>query len=308
MTRRRGRRGAMSAPAFPSTGSAARAEFYAAACDPARSCAGEGCAGAGTTWILVSRVSAPCSPAPAARDPRDHLHPQGGRRDARPPERVALRFAGPPRPRPGRALVQRGVGRAGARRSPRARRLCTGVCGRPAGGEPDLSRMVIAAAAGRAAVIARPPRSAPEMELMEDFTDLCRRLYAFHGAVVRDPGLRADYAAMTARRGGHQLRKWLDAAWWQAGRVRSGRPGRVPDESVSRGRALGRGGARGPSGGGIAASSARRAAPWRRAQGRAQDAAGVGSRDRRGGCAGGVRGLLRPRCRRSSRTRARPGR
>ena len=30
--------------------------FYAAACDPARSCVVEACAGSGKTWMLVSRM------------------------------------------------------------------------------------------------------------------------------------------------------------------------------------------------------------------------------------------------------------
>ena len=33
-----------------------RAAFYAIACDPARSVAVEACAGAGKTWMLVSRM------------------------------------------------------------------------------------------------------------------------------------------------------------------------------------------------------------------------------------------------------------
>src|SRR4029078_12918469 len=31
-------------------------DFYAAACDPARSCVVEACAGSGKTWMLVSRM------------------------------------------------------------------------------------------------------------------------------------------------------------------------------------------------------------------------------------------------------------
>ncbi|MGZ5266677.1 MAG: UvrD-helicase domain-containing protein, partial [Caldimonas sp.] len=47
----------MTAPAFriddaPASGE----EFYAIACDPARSCAVEACAGSGKTWMLVSRM------------------------------------------------------------------------------------------------------------------------------------------------------------------------------------------------------------------------------------------------------------
>ena len=45
------------APAFRIDGAAVSARaFYAAACDPARSCVVEACAGSGKTWMLVSRI------------------------------------------------------------------------------------------------------------------------------------------------------------------------------------------------------------------------------------------------------------
>ena len=47
----------MNAPAYRINGApAAREAFYALACDPARSIAVEACAGAGKTWMLVSRI------------------------------------------------------------------------------------------------------------------------------------------------------------------------------------------------------------------------------------------------------------
>ncbi len=47
----------MSAPAFRANGvEVSRADFYAVACDPRRSVAVEACAGAGKTWMLVSRI------------------------------------------------------------------------------------------------------------------------------------------------------------------------------------------------------------------------------------------------------------
>ena len=47
----------MSAPAYRSNGvDVSRADFYAVACDPRRSVAVEACAGAGKTWMLVSRI------------------------------------------------------------------------------------------------------------------------------------------------------------------------------------------------------------------------------------------------------------
>jgi ATP-dependent helicase/nuclease subunit A len=47
----------MTSPAYEHNGSpVARAHFYAIACDPSRSVAVEACAGAGKTWMLVSRM------------------------------------------------------------------------------------------------------------------------------------------------------------------------------------------------------------------------------------------------------------
>ena len=47
----------MTAPAYRINGApVAREAFYALACDPARSIAVEACAGAGKTWMLVSRI------------------------------------------------------------------------------------------------------------------------------------------------------------------------------------------------------------------------------------------------------------
>ncbi len=61
-----------------------REAFYALACDPARSVAVEACAGAGKTWMLVSRIlRALLDGCAAARHPGDHLHQKGRRRDAR---------------------------------------------------------------------------------------------------------------------------------------------------------------------------------------------------------------------------------
>ena len=43
-------------PAAEHNGTVARQHFYAIACDPRRSVAVEACAGAGKTWMLVSRI------------------------------------------------------------------------------------------------------------------------------------------------------------------------------------------------------------------------------------------------------------
>ena len=60
----------MSAPAyFHNDQPITRDAFYAIACDPRRSVAVEACAGAGKTWMLVSRIlRALIEPAPGSAD------------------------------------------------------------------------------------------------------------------------------------------------------------------------------------------------------------------------------------------------
>ena len=68
---------------------------------------------------------------------------------------------------------------------------------------------------------------APEMELIEDFADhLPAVMRAFHAAVLRDPALRADYAAMTARARPHAAAQVARRGLVAPGRVRDGRRGR----------------------------------------------------------------------------------
>ena len=100
----------------------------------------------------------------AARDPRHHLHPRRGRRDARPPRRLARRMvdAAPTRTRrASRELRMRGIGPDDAVRLEPALRALHGRLldsGRPVA-DPHLPRLVRAAAAARAAGdagVARP--------------------------------------------------------------------------------------------------------------------------------------------------------
>ena len=93
---------------------APRQSFYALACEPARSAVVEACAGAGKTWMLVSRIAARAARwRRTRRDPGDHVHAQGGRRDAHAPARMAARL------RRARADDER-AGRAAAARAQRA--------------------------------------------------------------------------------------------------------------------------------------------------------------------------------------------
>jgi len=235
----------MTAPAFRVDGvPATREAFYAAACDPARSCVVEACAGSGKTWMLVSRMlrallegAAPHEilaitfTRAAAGEMRERLHDWlAGHSAARSThdERVA-------------ALVVRGV--APERAETLADSLAT-LHGRIlAAGRPIEIRTFHAwfAQLLRAAPLALLDRLglAPDMELIEDLDDhRAAVLRAFHARVVRDAALREDYDAMTARRGRTQLGKWLAAAWWRRVEFEMADEAGVLDESVERAAAL----------------------------------------------------------------------
>ena len=151
------------------------------ACDPRRSVVVEACAGAGKTWMLVSRIlRALLDGAQPQRDPRDHLHAQGGRRDARAARRVAARVRrGRRRDAARRArCVERGARRR--RRRARSRRAAAlherAAARRPRGRDPHLPRLVRAAAArGAARRCWTGSACTPSMELIEDLDDHCGR-------------------------------------------------------------------------------------------------------------------------------------
>ena len=235
----------MSAPAFRVDGApASRASFYAIACDPARSCAVEACAGSGKTWMLVSRMLR------ALLD------------GAEPHEILAITFtraaAGEMRQRLGdwlaaysaprstheervAALVERGVSPVRAEASAPA---LGALYGRVLdAGRPIEIRTFHAwfSQLLRAAPLALLDRLglAPEMELIEDLEDHRPAVMrAFQARVLREPTLRTDYAAMTARRGRTQLGKWLTAAWWRRVEFEMADEAGVLDDSVESAAAL----------------------------------------------------------------------
>ncbi|MEP7056675.1 MAG: UvrD-helicase domain-containing protein [Caldimonas sp.] len=207
-------------PAYRIDGrSVASSAFYAVACDPRRSVSVEACAGAGKTWMLVSRVLralldgaepheilAITFTRKAAGEMRTRLnewlrkYAAGQCSDA---ERV-------------RALCERGLGEAEAR-------ALAPVFG-------ALYERVLSS--GRRVEIrtfhawfAQLLRAAPlelltqlglhaEMEVLDDLDEHRARIERrFHAAVLADPALAADYHALVRDRGRTQVRKWLAAAW-----------------------------------------------------------------------------------------------
>lgn len=195
-----------------------REAFYAIACNPQRSVVVEACAGAGKTWMLVSRIL------------RALLE------GAQPQEILAITFtrkaAGEMRERlqewlrafsshamddEGRVqqLELRGVDATQARAlAPALGRLHETLL---AGGRSVEIRTFHA---WFSQLLRAAPRDllaelglAPGMTLMEELDDHRAAVFRrFHGAVAADAALRADHAALVQRRGRDQLRKWLEAA------------------------------------------------------------------------------------------------
>jgi len=197
----------------------ARDAFYALACDPQRSVVVEACAGAGKTWMLVSRILrallAGAQPheilaitftRKAAGEMRERLN-EWLREFGAPGATDAARIE---------ALIQRGVPPHDARElAPQLATLHERVL---RAGRPVEVRTFHA-------WFSQLLRAAPlellnelglqqDMDLIEDLDDHRPEVFRrFHAAVLADASLRDDYAALIARRGRTQLRKWLEAAW-----------------------------------------------------------------------------------------------
>ncbi|HMC17202.1 MAG TPA: UvrD-helicase domain-containing protein, partial [Albitalea sp.] len=196
-----------------------REAFYAAACDPRRSVVVEACAGAGKTWMLVSRILR------ALLD------------GAQPHEILAITFtrkaAGEMRERLGQWLS----GFSAERCSDEAR-----IAELRVRGLDEAQARALAPTLGglheRLLRAGRPVeirtfhawfsqllRAAPiellaelglhaDMDIVDDIGEHKGEIYRrFHAAVLADPQLNADYHTMVRERGRSQLRKWLDSAW-----------------------------------------------------------------------------------------------
>ena len=197
----------------------ARDAFYALACDPQRSVVVEACAGAGKTWMLVSRILRALL---AGAQPHEILAITFTRKAAgEMRERLnewLREFGAPATPDAARieALIQRGVPPNEARElAPQLATLHERVL---RAGRPVEVRTFHA-------WFSQLLRAAPlellnelglqqDMDLIEDLDDHRPEVFRrFHAAVLAEASLREDYAAMIARRGRTQLRKWLEAAW-----------------------------------------------------------------------------------------------
>ncbi|WCM91345.1 UvrD-helicase domain-containing protein [Acidovorax sp. NCPPB 2350] len=193
-----------------------REAFYAIACDPGRSVAVEACAGAGKTWMLVSRIVRAlldgCAPheilaitftKKAAGEMRQRL------------QEWLEAFAEAPLPRLQEELLARGLPPQQAREgSERLKDLYHRVLG---AGRPVQIRTFhswFAALLGTAPLAVLQSRGLPaRYELLEDDAEAVRQVWPlFLPVVVADAGLHADYTEAVARHGRSQTRKALEAA------------------------------------------------------------------------------------------------
>ncbi|WP_416763208.1 UvrD-helicase domain-containing protein [Roseateles sp. So40a] len=210
--------GPLGAAAYTKDGApVARERFYELACDPARSVVVEACAGAGKTWMLVSRILR------ALLD------------GARPQDIVAITFtrkaAGEMRARlnewlhefahcddAGRvlALRQRGLPEAEAiALAPRLAGLQQRLLqdARPVEIRTFhawFSQLLRAAPLE----LLRAQGLSPELQLLEDESDLMPELWQrFHAAVLADETLLATYRELSLAHGRNKLVNWLTAAF-----------------------------------------------------------------------------------------------
>ena len=196
-----------------------REAFYAAACDPSLSCVVEACAGAGKTWMLVSRILRALLDGARPQEILAITFTRKAAGEMR--ERLAgwlAHYASPATPDDelAQALVDRGLDTDAARRAvPSLRGLHASVleAGRPV--EIRTFHAWFAQLLGAAPfelLGALGLRS--DLTLIEDETEHAGELFRrFHAAVARDPALEADYRGLIERRGRHDARRWLEAAW-----------------------------------------------------------------------------------------------
>ena len=193
-----------------------REAFYAIACDPARSVAVEACAGAGKTWMLVSRILRAlldgCAPheilaitftKKAAGEMRQRL------------QEWLQEFADCPLPRLEQELIARGIDpqRALDKRE-QLQKLYRQMldAGRPV--QIRTFHSWFAALLGTAPLAVLQERGLPaHYELLQDDAEAVREVWRpFLQAVAEDAALRADYDATVARHGRSQTHKALAGA------------------------------------------------------------------------------------------------
>ncbi|HEX3140245.1 MAG TPA: UvrD-helicase domain-containing protein, partial [Rhizobacter sp.] len=209
----------MTTPAYQADGRPVpREAFYAIACDPQRSVVVEACAGAGKTWMLVSRILRALLEGAKPHEILAITFTRKAAGEMR--ERLSewLReFAAPDcsDERRTRELVMRGMAPAQAQAlAPALAGLYETVLA--SGRSVEIrtfhawfSQLLRAAPLDLLAELGL----APGMALMEELDDHQAAVFRrFHAAILADAALRADHAALVQQRGRDQVRTWFDAA------------------------------------------------------------------------------------------------
>lgn len=213
------------------------ARFYQLACDPRRSVTVEACAGAGKTWMLVSRILRALLDGAAPRQVLAITFTKKAAGEMR--ERLSLwlrEFAAASEAQRQQALRDRGLAPAEAQAlSPRLQQLHEALL--DSGEAVEIrtfhgwfSQLLRAAPLAMLAEIGL----APGAVLLEDPLELAPELFRrFHAEVRADEQLRADYFALVQARGRSSLRKWLEAAWLRRVEVEAADAAGRLDDSVA---------------------------------------------------------------------------
>jgi len=193
-----------------------RAAFYAIACDPARSVAVEACAGAGKTWMLVSRMLRALLDGAAPHEILAITFTKKAAGEMRQRLQEWLEtFAQAPLDTLGAELVARGISPERALDKREAlRNLYHQML---ASGRPVQIRTFhswFAALLGTAPLALLQAQGLPaNFELLEDDAEAVREVWGpFLQTVATSATLRADYEAVVARHGRSQTHKALAAA------------------------------------------------------------------------------------------------
>jgi len=208
----------MSAYAYYADGTLVpRERFYALACDPQRSAVVEACAGAGKTWMLVSRILRALL---AGAQPQEIVAITFTRKAAGEMRERLLEwlaeFAAADDARRTTELIARGMAEHEARAA--APRLAALQDELLRGGRPVeirtfhgwFSQLLRAAPLS----VLQAEGLSAELQLVEDEAELMPPLWRrFHARVLADAGLAAAFQALTETRGRNSLRTWLEAAF-----------------------------------------------------------------------------------------------